>query len=112
LLRYLLAVNAFTASLAFQTFNERLQTHMHPRIEVIWLLFKRFYDIYKNICSRSHPIQTWKFEFPSGQNRQNTILEERDFVNLALKIQCNIVKNTLIQTAILPTAFFLGSFVD
>jgi len=32
---------------------------------------------------------------PSGQNRQKTVV----FVNLALKVQCHMVKNTLLQTA-------------
>jgi len=32
------------------------------------------------------------FIFPSGQNRQKNSLKECVFVNLALKIQCHIVK--------------------
>jgi len=45
---------------------------------------------------------------PSVQNRQKkNSLSECVFVNSALKIQCHIVKNTLLHTAfsaILPTA--------
>jgi len=47
--------------------------------------------------------------FSSGQNRQKSSLEECGFINLALKIQCYIVKNTLLQSAfsmILPTGLF------
>jgi len=36
---------------------------------------------------------------PSGQNCQKTVRRSAFFVNSALKIQCNIVKNTLLQTA-------------
>jgi len=45
---------------------------------------------------------------PSGQNCQKNSLKECVFVNLALKIKCHIVKNTLIQTAF--SAIFFGDF--
>jgi len=34
----------------------------------------------------------------SGQNRQKTVWRSAFFVNSALKIQCDIFKNTLLQT--------------
>jgi len=40
---------------------------------------------------------------PSGQNGQKISLKECVYINSALKIQCIIVKNTLLQTAFLPT---------
>jgi len=46
----------------------------------------------------------------SGQNRRKSSLKQCVFVSLPLKIQCHIVKNTLLQTAfsaILPTGLIL-----
>jgi len=36
---------------------------------------------------------------PSGQNRLKTVWRSAFFVNSTLKVQCDIVKNTLLQTA-------------
>jgi len=47
---------------------------------------------------------------PSEKNRQKYSLKECVIDNSALKIQCHIIKNTLLQTAfsaILPTAKYL-----
>jgi len=38
-------------------------------------------------------------DYPSAQNRQKKSLKEGVFVSSALKIQCHIVKNTLLHTA-------------
>jgi len=43
---------------------------------------------------------TYFTEFISRQNRQNNSLKECVFVNSAFKIQCHIVKNTFLQTAL------------
>jgi len=37
--------------------------------------------------------------YPSGQNRQKINVKESVYNNLALKLQCYIFKNTLLQTA-------------
>jgi len=37
-------------------------------------------------------------DIPSGQNRQKNSLKVCIFVNSALKLQCHIIKNTLLQT--------------
>jgi len=58
------------------------------------------------LCLRNFQFQCIQ-SVPSGQNRQKTAW--RSFINSALKIQCHIVKNTLLQNAqnafsvILPT---------
>jgi len=44
---------------------------------------------------------------PSGQNRQKNNLKECAFVDLALKIQCHIVKNTLFSDFADWVPFFL-----